>query len=439
MRKKDALEDYLDGHEPIVGDASIATGTVLSGWRIVAFLGRGGSAEVYRVVHLSLPLQGALKILMRSEAAHIERFKRETQLLANLRHPAFPRFLGSGEAEGRPYMIMELLEPMELPRKDKFVANFLMSVAEGIKALHKRGIIHRDIKPQNIMRRSDGSPVIIDLGLAKKYSPLSRLQMPPTLSVVDGKRVGLGTPRYAAPEQFSGGEISPAADIHALGMLADECFGGKAPFGWTRIIRRCISSIPFLRYQSADDFIRAIKHRHWLRNVWVVGVVALVTTLVLLGQRISEPHDAATYEAEEIQDAWGGISENVTTNVVEEEILSKVWTTNEFGVVICTGRSYRNVTNEEEATIVRLANNTNVFDRQIILAPGRECWIEGPGVLDAELTASTNTIIRLRNCVFKNRTRKALDEGNLHYRLEGGTGLDFLYLNEPFGWRDYIY
>ena len=77
MRKKDALEDYLDGHEPIAGDASIATGTVLSGWRIVAFLGRGGNAEVYRAVHMSLPLQGALKILMRNEPTHVERFKRE--------------------------------------------------------------------------------------------------------------------------------------------------------------------------------------------------------------------------------------------------------------------------------------------------------------------------------------------------------------------------
>ena len=124
MRKKDALEDFLDEHEPIAGDASIVTGTVLSGWRIVAFLGRGGNAEVYRAVHLSLPLQGALKILMRNEPTHVERFKRETAMLSDLRHSAFPRFLGSGETEGRPYIVMELLEPMELPRKDKAVAKF---------------------------------------------------------------------------------------------------------------------------------------------------------------------------------------------------------------------------------------------------------------------------------------------------------------------------
>ena len=282
MRKKDALEDFLEHHEPIAGSASLATGTILSGWRIVAFLGRGGSAEVYRVVHLSLPLQGALKILIRNEASHIERFKRETLLLADLRHLAFPRFFGSGEIDGRPYIIMELLEPMDLPRKDGAVAVFLTAVAEGVKALHAKGIIHRDLKPQNIMRRADGSPVIIDLGLAKKYSPLTRLKMPPTLSVVDGKRVGLGTPRYAAPEQFSGGEISPAADIHALGMLADECFDGKAPLCWMRIIRRCSSSIPFLRYQSADDFIRAVRRRHWLRNLLWSGLVLVALVLVAL-------------------------------------------------------------------------------------------------------------------------------------------------------------
>ena len=282
MRKEDALEDFLESHEPIACSASLASGTLLAGWRIVAFLGRGGSAEVYRVVHLSLPLQGALKLLIRNEASHIERFRRETALLANMRHPALPRFLGSGDFEGRPYLVIELLEPMELPRKDGAVAAFLTAVAEGVKALHAKGIIHRDLKPQNIMRRADGSPVIIDLGLAKRYSPLSRLKMPPTLSVVDGKRVGLGTPRYAAPEQFSGGEISPAADIHALGMLADECFGGKAPLCWMRIIRRCSSSIPFLRYQSADDFIRAVRRRHWLRNMLWSGLVLVALVLVAL-------------------------------------------------------------------------------------------------------------------------------------------------------------
>ena len=476
MRKEDALEDFLESHEPIACGASLASGTLLAGWRIVAFLGRGGSAEVYRVVHLSLPLQGALKILIRNEASHVERFRRETELLAKLRHPAFPRFLGSGEVEGRPYIIMELLEPMELPHDDKAVAKFLVSVAEGVKALHSRGIIHRDIKPQNIMRRADGSPVIIDLGLAKRYSPLSRLKMPATLSVVDGKRVGLGTPRYAAPEQFSGGEISPAADIHALGMLADECFGGKAPLCWMRIIRRCSSSIPFLRYQSADDFIRAVRRRHWLRNMLWSGLVLVALVLVALFTMpkpvaieeqpsipvpveepslpvVEEPQPLPVVEeatlspiVEEppsaIDDAisiWRGLASNVATNIIERELVSKTVTTNYLGLVSNIERVYSNVTKRVDATIVRLNNATHVFDSPITLLPDHECWIEGPGILDAELLAPTGTVIRLRNCVFLNRTRSALDEAKLYYSLEGGTYMNFSELSQPYGWRQYVY
>ena len=469
MCKKDALEDFLDRHEPIACGATLAQGTIASGWRIVAFLGRGGSAEVYRVVHLSLPLQGALKLLMRGEASHIERFKRETLLLADLRHPAFPRFLGSGEIEGRPYVVMELLEPMELPQKDGAVAAFLTAVAEGVKALHAKGIIHRDLKPQNIMRRADGSPVIIDLGLAKRYSPLSRLNMPPTLSVVDGKRVGLGTPRYAAPEQFSGGEISPAADIHALGMLADECFGGKAPLCWMRIIRRCSSSIPFLRYQSAADFITAVRRRHWLRNLLLSGLVLVVFALVAVFAVphlavIEEPSIPAVVEepplpvveeshslpvAEEVvpssiveepppamDDAisiWRGLAVGtITTNMIERgELVSETVGTNCFGWVEVTGRAWRNATNEINAVIVNLNSITNVFDRPIALPPGYEYWITGPGVLDAELVAQKGTTIRLKDCVFLNRARNALDVAEIRYVLKGGVYMNFSELDRP--------
>ena len=449
MRKKDALEDFLERHAPIAGSASLATGTILSGWRIVAFLGRGGSAEVYRVVHLSLPLQGALKILIRNEASHIERFRRETELLAKLRHPAFPHFLGSGEVEGRPYIIMELLEPMELPHDDKAVAKFLVLVAEGVKALHSRGIIHRDLKPQNIMRRADGSPVIIDLGLAKRYSPLSRLKMPQTLSVVDGKRVGLGTPRYAAPEQFSGGEISPAADIHALGMLADECFGGKAPLCWMRIIRRCSSSIPFLRYQLADDFITAVRRRHWMRNLLLSGLVLVVFALVAV---FAVPHLAVIEESSlpvvvEEPQPLPVVEEAVPLPIVEEPLLPIVQKSKplpvakyrpapmvDLGQDEATSR-WRSLgenvsTNGVKVTIVRLNNANNIFAYPIYLLRDRECWIEGPGVLDADLFAPTGTVIRLKNCVFINRTHASLDDSKIQYVLEGGVRMDFTYIDK---------
>ena len=443
MSKESALKDFLDQHRPIAGSASIPSGTILSGWRIVAFLGRGGSAEVYRAVHVSLPLQGAVKVLMRSEPSHVERFKRETVLLAELRHLAFPRFFGSGETEGHPYIIMELLEPMDLPRKDKAVANFLMSVAEGVKALHSRRIIHRDLKPQNVMRRKDGSPVIIDFGLTKKYSPLLHRQMPPTLSIVDGKHVGLGTPRYAAPEQFSGGEITPAVDIHALGMLANECFGGRPPFVWTRIIRRCSSSIPFLRYQSVDDFVCAIKHRHWLRNAIlafaVLGALAAVAVSVI--ELVVTRHEEQPVVVEDPESvAWRGLTENMSTNVVElGELVSMTLTTNGFGHVYPAERVWRIVTNEINIALVRLNNVTNRFERPIHLDQDRECWIVGPGVLDAELLAPTGTMIRLENCVFLNRTRTPIDVSKLNYELNGRVYMNFPELDQPrTNFREYI-
>ena len=113
--------------------------------------------------------------------------------------------------------------------------------------------------------------MIIDLGLAKRISDSQCLPQPNTFSIVEGKQVGLGTPRYAAPEQFSGDEITPASDIHALGKIADECFGGNPPRAWRRIIERATSSIPARRYPSVAAFIRAIQRRNILRTMTLIA------------------------------------------------------------------------------------------------------------------------------------------------------------------------
>ena len=449
MDDGDALSEFLAQHPPIADNASVSPGAILSGWRIVAFLGRGGSAEVYRAVNDALAIQGAVKVLVRGEPSHIERFNREASLLAKLNHTAFPRFFGHGEVDGRPYMIMELLEPMELPRKDKPVAKFLVSVAEGVKALHALDIVHRDLKPQNIMRRANGSPVIIDLGLAKKLEAVPNIPAPSTLSIVDGKRVGLGTPRYAAPEQFSGGEISPAADIHALGMLADECFNGKAPPCWARIIRRATSSIPAMRYSDTNGFIHAIRHRHWLRNTLLscvaFGILAAAVAISFFDPVEADEPSVAVDDAQPVVEteapvvaenpellAWRGLTESMTTNIVElGEVVSETLTTNRFGYVTWTDRVYRNVTNEIDLALVRLNSVTNRFESPIQLDAGREYWIVGPGVLDAELLAPTGTMVRLENCVFINRTRTPVDVSKINYELKSGVYMNFPELDEP--------
>ena len=274
----DAIEDILCGHERMPTGASFRDGSVFGNWRVTAFLGKGGSGEVYRAEHAALGTSAAVKVLVRDEPRARERFVREARLLSELKSASFPQFLEYGEANGCFYLVMELLEPGELPSGDREVARFLQQICEAVAELHARGIVHRDIKPSNILWRAAGRspcgrvPVIADLGLAKDISTpdIGR----PVSDITLG---GVGTPGYGAPEQMERGEASVASDIHALGVLADRCFDGNSPNTWKRIIERATSSIPALRYQSVEEFLHAVRRR----NLWrIVGKCVLAFFLV---------------------------------------------------------------------------------------------------------------------------------------------------------------
>ena len=173
---------------------------------------------------------------------------------------------------------MEFLDPFPLPSSDSAVASFLSGVCRAAAALHARGFIHRDIKPANILSR-DGVPVLIDFGLAKE-SGGNIVSLGPNPSIVEGRAVGVGTPGYSAPEQFSGGDISPAADIHAIGVLANDCFIGKPPLCWRRIIRHATSSLPSERYPNVRSLARAVRLRHLPKAFGIAAVaVALAVTV----------------------------------------------------------------------------------------------------------------------------------------------------------------
>jgi serine/threonine protein kinase len=264
--KSDSLEGFLRSHGPVEEPPLFAAGRVVDGWEVTAFIGRGGSAEVYRVRQRESGTVAAMKVLTRDGEASVERFRREAKILADSRDSAFPRFFSTGEAGGRPYMVLELLEPLPLPEGDRAVADYLLQVCGGVSRLHGLGFVHRDIKPRNILSRASGEPVLIDLGLVKQYAE-SPVHEGESLSIVEGHAVGVGTPGYAAPEQLTGGDISPATDIHALGMLANECFGGKPPAAWKSIIRRATSSIPDQRFPSVVAFVSAIRRRHLVRDI----------------------------------------------------------------------------------------------------------------------------------------------------------------------------
>ena len=265
------IEGILSSHERLPTGASFQDGAVFGGWRVTAFIGKGGNGEVYRVVHVSLGTSAALKVLVRDEPRARERFLREAKLLSELKSASFPQFLEYGEANGYPYLVMELLEPGDLPSGDGEVARFLRQVCDAVAELHTRGIVHRDIKPGNILWRGT-TPVLADLGLAKDIATSGIGH--PTSDVTIG---GVGTPGYGAPEQMERGEVSVASDIHALGVLADRCFDGKPPRAWKRIIECATSSIPARRYQTIDEFLHVIR----LRNLWRnVGRAVLVFFLI---------------------------------------------------------------------------------------------------------------------------------------------------------------
>jgi tetratricopeptide (TPR) repeat protein/tRNA A-37 threonylcarbamoyl transferase component Bud32 len=205
----------------------------LAQFEILAELGRGGMGVVYKARHRQLNRLVALKMI--GEGRHAsgevrERFLIEAEAVARLRHPNIVHIYEIGEADGRPYVLLELLEGGSLADRLKgttqpgrAAAELMVTLALAMHAAHQAGIVHRDLKPANILFDRDGTPRISDFGLAKR------------LEVAEPRtETGqiMGTPSYMAPEQARGEAraIGPPADIYALGAVLYEMLTGKPPF-----------------------------------------------------------------------------------------------------------------------------------------------------------------------------------------------------------------
>ena len=205
-------------------------GTLLGGrYRIIALLGRGGMGEVYRATDLTLGQSVALKFLP-EEAAHnqrlLERFHGEVRVARLVSHPNVCRVYDIGEVEGMPFISMEYVDGEDLAslllRIGRLPADKALETARklcaGLAAAHDRGVIHRDLKPQNIMMNKRGEVLIMDFGLAAIADQLS------------GAEVRNGTPAYMSPEQLKGAGVTAKSDIYALGLVLYELFTGKRPY-----------------------------------------------------------------------------------------------------------------------------------------------------------------------------------------------------------------
>ncbi len=278
---QDDFDKWLSEREDDVSadDGRLLQGTVIGDYRVVALLGRGGFADVYKAKGSDGSIV-AIKMLHRLDEKSRARFVRESEILSRVKHRNIPRLLSFGSCGERPYMVLEFLRSLELPSRDRGVASFLLQVASAVGELHRHGYVHRDVKPANILAREDGTPVLIDFGLACPISSVKREK--DALSVDDGKPVAVGTVGYAAPEQFSGLGAGPEADVHAIGALIADCFEGGMPGCWRRIHLTATTSNPKSRYHSVSALGKAIRARHWRGMLLIVlGVVALGAVLYI--------------------------------------------------------------------------------------------------------------------------------------------------------------
>ncbi|HET9227062.1 MAG TPA: protein kinase [Thermoanaerobaculia bacterium] len=194
-------------------------------YRLEERLGEGAAGAVYRAVHVGLEKPFAIKLLKTSGSpsrAALERFRTEAVALGRLRHPNIVEVTDSGIDEA-PYLVMELLEgtPLSGPLPLEKALPLLDQVADAIDAAHGAGVLHRDLKPGNVLVSRTGQVKVLDFGLAELLTGPHR-----TSEALEE----IGTPLYAAPEMIRNGEASRASDIYSFGVLAYEILGGRPPF-----------------------------------------------------------------------------------------------------------------------------------------------------------------------------------------------------------------
>src|SRR4051812_10846145 len=225
-------------------------------------LGHGAMATVYGARDLKLDRDVAIKLLADNLAGDDEirkRFSREARLAAKLDHPNIVQVFDVGEEEGRPYIVMEQVEGgtlgdrldgrrRSIPSAEGL--RLLSQLCEGLGHAHSKKLVHRDIKPQNLLlRSSDGCLKITDFGIARAAEETTRLTQA-------GKVIG--TERYMAPEQLADGRITAAVDVYACGVVADELLPQSRPPELREIVERCLRADPAERFSDARSLGEAL-------------------------------------------------------------------------------------------------------------------------------------------------------------------------------------
>jgi Protein kinase domain len=293
-----AVAPTLAFDEPLAREGAMA-----GPYRIIRVIGRGGMGVVYEAEDTRLRRSVALKALpseYTTDPVRRERLTREARAAAALTHPSIATIFALDELDGALYLVSELVRGETLREElargpiaaDRLLAT-LIDLASGLAAAHDAGIVHRDFKPENIVRCTDGRVKILDFGLARAAASEPRLTQ---------TGLALGTPGYMPPEQLTGQDVDARADVFAFGVVAWELATGAHPFGASAaqmlehmtdllegraittigaplpipglelVLRRCLRRSPAERYGSARPMLEA------LQELRVSGAQPIVAT-----------------------------------------------------------------------------------------------------------------------------------------------------------------
>ncbi len=224
-----------DDRDPQVSAASLAPGTRVGSYRVLEMIGRGGMGEVYLAERADGQFEHrvALKLITREAAAYLDRFQMERQILARLEHPGIARLLDAGvTSDERPYMVMELVvgRPILEWCREKHCdlaqrLQLFTSICDAVAYAHRNLIVHRDLKPANVLVSAEGAVKLLDFGVAKTLGD----------GAAEQTQNAPATPAYAAPEQLTGGTVTTATDVYALGLLLFELLTGQRPWQLSRL------------------------------------------------------------------------------------------------------------------------------------------------------------------------------------------------------------
>lgn len=314
---------------------SLRPGDRLGPYEILSPIGAGGMGEVYRARDPRLGRDVAIKILAghSTSGAAWQRFEREARMASSLAHPHICAVYDVGESAGQPYLVMELLEGQTLsefigsqPVEPAMAIALAMQIADALDAAHAKGVIHRDIKPGNIMLTGRRHVKVLDFGLAK-HAPVSGADETLTVESLTETGSVVGTPHYLAPEILQGGRAGVESDVWALGVVLYQMLSGHPPFrGKTmvevcsailhdpppplpasvpeplrRLVGRTLAKAPGDRFPTASAVREALDRlalpaappaatrRRWLWGAAGAGVLAAAGTLWTYGRRSAPP------------------------------------------------------------------------------------------------------------------------------------------------------